>query len=83
MQYWTNGADGLFHLALYRLKNKCVCIQAQLLEGVRWDPSATEVSQGGGSEAQQSDKWKVLQVQPTRRQTVLLQCPQPAPDAPG
>lgn len=50
---------------------------------LRWDPSATEVSQGGGSEAQQSDKWKVLQVQPTRRQTVLLQCPQPAPAAPA
>lgn len=65
------------------MKLERVCIRAQLPEGVRWEPSATEVSQGGGSEAQQGDKGNMLQVQPTRRQTALLQCPQPAPDAPA
>lgn len=46
------------------LKRERVCIQAQMLEGVRWDLCATEALQGGGSEAWQSNKWKVLHVQP-------------------
>lgn len=48
-----------------------------------WDLSATGVSQGGDTEALQSDKWEVCQVQPRRGQTAALQCPQPAPGAPS
>lgn len=58
---WIISLGSLGHWTL-----DCAYIQAQLLEGVWWDPSATGVSQGGDTEALQSNKWKVCQVQPRR-----------------
>lgn len=77
---WCRWAISLGPLGRWNLD--CVCIQCQLLESVCWDPSATWVSQGEDTEAPQSDKWKLCQVQPRRGQTAPLQCPQPAPGAP-